>query len=106
MIATDLRLGIEESRLASHYRYHVIMNAAERETRAARYLKVVCWSDKEGCFVGRCPELFHGGCHGDDEAKVYRELSLATEEWVAILDFERLRLPPKAEVRRRNLRKA
>jgi len=39
-----------------------------------RYLKIVEWSDEDDCFVGQAPGLFYGGCHGDDEAKVYREL--------------------------------
>jgi predicted RNase H-like HicB family nuclease len=32
-----------------------------------RYVKIVEWLDEDECFVGSCPELFYGACHGDDE---------------------------------------
>ena len=41
---------------------------------SARYVKIVEWSDEDGCYVGTCPGLMHGGVHGRDEAKVYGEL--------------------------------
>jgi len=47
---------------------------------ASHYVKIVEWSDEDRCFVGRCPELFGGGCHGDDEVKVYAELTALVEE--------------------------
>lgn len=47
---------------------------------ASQYVKIVEWSDEDGCFVGQCPELFGGGCHGDDEVKVYAELTEMVEE--------------------------
>jgi hypothetical protein len=25
----------------------------------SRYLKIVEWSDEDGCFIGSCPELFY-----------------------------------------------
>jgi predicted HicB family RNase H-like nuclease len=50
-------------------------NAASRH-----YLKIVGWSSADGCFVGRAPGLFFGGCHGDDERKVYLELCDTVEE--------------------------
>ena len=40
----------------------------------ARYVKIVEWSDEDGCFIGSCPELFYGGCHGDNEREVFDEL--------------------------------
>lgn len=43
-------------------------------TAGARYVKIVEWSDEVGCFVGSCPGLFYGGCHGDDEKAVFAEL--------------------------------
>jgi predicted HicB family RNase H-like nuclease len=52
----------------------------ELQKQARRYIKVVEWSDEGGCFVGQCPELFAGGCHGADEAKVYKELCSMVEE--------------------------
>lgn len=52
------------------------------KTTSARYLKIVEWSDEDECFVGRCPGLFFGGCHGSDEAKVYRQLCELVEAHV------------------------
>ena len=31
-----------------------------------RYLKIVEWSEEDGCYVGRCPGLMLGGVHGMD----------------------------------------
>jgi predicted HicB family RNase H-like nuclease len=69
------------------------MKTTERKAKAARYLKVVEWSDADKCFVGRCPGLFAGGCHGPDEAEVYRQLCRAAEEWVAIIEGDGKPLP-------------
>ena len=55
-----------------------------KKTAKKHYLKLVEWSDEDGCYVGRCPELFLGGVHGDDEAKVYRELCGAVGEVIAL----------------------
>ena len=38
------------------------------------YVKIVEWSDEDQCFIGSCPSLFYGGCHGNDEKKVFAEL--------------------------------
>jgi predicted RNase H-like HicB family nuclease len=40
-----------------------------------KYLKVVKWSDEDRCYVGSVPGWIGPCCHGDDEAKVYQELS-------------------------------
>jgi predicted HicB family RNase H-like nuclease len=69
------------------------MKASERKAKAGRYLKIVEWSDEDKCFVGRCPGLFSGGCHGDDEAGVYRELCEIAEEWIEILEEDGRPLP-------------
>ena len=49
-----------------------------------QYLKIVEWSEEDTCYVGTCPGLMLGGIHGDDEAKVYKELCQAVEEWIEI----------------------
>ncbi|MDD2519599.1 MAG: toxin-antitoxin system HicB family antitoxin [Kiritimatiellae bacterium] len=49
-----------------------------------QYLKIVEWSEEDGCYVGTCPGLMLGGIHGDDETKVYRELCQAVDEWIEI----------------------
>jgi predicted HicB family RNase H-like nuclease len=58
-----------------------------------RYLKIVEWSDEDGCYVGRCPELMLGGVHGDDQLKVYRELCGVIEEWEKIYRDDNRSLP-------------
>ena len=39
---------------------------------SARYVKIVEWSDEDQCFVGSCPGLFYGGCHGGMKKKSLR----------------------------------
>ena len=47
---------------------------ANLRKQASHYVKIVEWSDEDQCFIGRCPELFHGGTHGESEAAVYSAL--------------------------------
>jgi len=61
------------------------MTRKEIKKQAARYAKIVEWSDEDGCFIGRCPELMAGGVHGADEAGVYAELCQVVEEMVALV---------------------
>lgn len=65
--------------------------------KAAHYFKFVEWSEEDGAFVGRCPTLFSGGVHGQDEAKVYAELCEVAEEWIALLEKEGQELPDPDE---------
>lgn len=58
-----------------------------------RYLKMVEWSEGDGCYVGTCPGLMLGGVHGNDEAKVYADLCRAVEEWIAIHEQDGAPLP-------------
>jgi predicted RNase H-like HicB family nuclease len=44
------------------------------------YVKIVEWSDEDQCFIGSCPSLFYGGCHGNDEKKVFAELCQIVDE--------------------------
>jgi len=69
------------------------MTRAQIKERAAHYAKFVEWSDEDRCFTGRCPDLFDGGVHGADEAKVYAELCQAAEEWIELLDKDGSPLP-------------
>ncbi|MDD2708852.1 MAG: toxin-antitoxin system HicB family antitoxin [Verrucomicrobiae bacterium] len=55
-------------------------NKTEIKKIASLYIKVVEWSEEDQCFVGKCPELFFGGVHGDDETDVYRQLCEAVED--------------------------
>ena len=49
---------------------------------SARYAKIVEWSEEDDCYVGTCPGLMFGGCHGDDEQKVFAELCEIVEDAV------------------------
>ena len=69
------------------------MKRSELKVRAARYTKLVAWSDEDVCFVGSAPPLIGQCCHGKDEAKVYAELCQIVEEWVAVLEGEGHKLP-------------
>jgi len=60
----------------------------------ARYLKIVEWSDEDQCFVGSCPGLFYGGCHGDDEKKVFDALCQMVDEMIALFHQDHKPLPP------------
>ena len=42
--------------------------------KGAYYVKIVEWSEEDQCFIGSCPRLFYGGCHGQDEKQVFAEL--------------------------------
>jgi len=60
----------------------------------ARYVKIVEWSDADQTYVGSCPGLFLGGCHGDDERMVFDELCEIVEEVLAIYRADGRPLPP------------
>ena len=63
-------------------------------TEGARYAKIVEWSDEDECFVGSCPGLFYGGCHGPDERKVFAKLCELVEETIRLYQREGRALPP------------
>jgi predicted RNase H-like HicB family nuclease len=68
-----------------------------------KYHRWVAWSEEDQVYVGRCPDLFSGGVHGDDPIKVARELEKVIDEWA--LDFRQsgeplppVRVKPMMEV--------
>jgi predicted RNase H-like HicB family nuclease len=61
---------------------------------STRYVKIVEWSDEDQCFVGSCPGLFYGGCHGDDERVVFAELCQLVDEMIELYQTEGKPLPP------------
>ncbi len=61
---------------------------------SARYIKLVEWSDEDGCFVGQCPGIIGPCCHGDDEANLYAELCQIVEEWIETMTGRGQPLPP------------
>ena len=69
------------------------MKRSEIKAKAARYTKIVEWSEADGCFVGSAPPLIGPCCHGRDEAKVYAELCRIVEEWIETLEKDGSALP-------------
>lgn len=60
---------------------------------SARYVKIVEWSDEDQCFVGSCPGLLYGGCHGDDEQAVFAELCEIVNEAIELYKKDGKPLP-------------
>jgi len=58
-----------------------------------RYVKIVELSEEDHYYVGSCPGLFYGGCHGDDDQEVFSELCRVVEETVALYMCEERPLP-------------
>jgi predicted RNase H-like HicB family nuclease len=61
---------------------------------SAKYVKIVEWSEEDQCFVGSCPGLIYGGCHGDDKKQVFDELCSILEEVIEIYRRDNKPLPP------------
>ncbi|MCA1795512.1 MAG: hypothetical protein LC660_16885 [Desulfobacteraceae bacterium] len=61
---------------------------------SARYAKIVEWSEEDRCYVGSAPGLIFGGCHGDDEKKVFEELCQIVEEAIDLYRKDNKPLPP------------
>ena len=61
---------------------------------SARYVKILEWSEEDQCFVGSCPGLFYGGCHGDDENEVFVQLCEIVAETIETYKKEGRALPP------------
>jgi predicted RNase H-like HicB family nuclease len=57
-------------------------------------VKIVEWSEEDGCFVGRYPGRLYGGCHGDDELAVFEQLCEAVDEVVELYKRDGKPLPP------------
>ncbi len=69
------------------------MKKSELKAKAAHYMKIVEWSDEDGCFVGSVPPLIGQCCHGKDEAAVYAGLCKIVEEWIELLEGDGHALP-------------
>jgi len=61
---------------------------------SAKYAKIVEWSEKDQCYVGSAPGLIFGGCHGDDEKRVFEELCQVVNEAIALYRKDGKPLPP------------
>lgn len=47
---------------------------------AARYPRVIEWSDEDKCFIGSAPPLVGQCCHGDTETEVAKQLAVIVED--------------------------
>ena len=61
---------------------------------STKYVKIVEYSNEDGCYVGSCPGLFYGGCHGNDEQEVFNQLCLLVEETIELYKKDNKELPP------------
>ena len=61
---------------------------------SARYAKIIAWSDEDGCYVGSCPGLLLGGCHGADEREVFAQLCVIVDETIDLYRAAGKPLPP------------
>ena len=59
-----------------------------------RFLKIVEWSNEDGCYVGSVPGWIGPCCHGENEAEVYKELCDVVDEWIEIYEKDGRPLPP------------
>ncbi|MEZ5352429.1 MAG: hypothetical protein R2762_07315 [Bryobacteraceae bacterium] len=57
-------------------------------------MKVVEWSGEDQGFVGSCPGLLYGGCHGDHELAVFEQLCAAVDEAIDLYKRDGKPLPP------------
>jgi hypothetical protein len=62
----------------------------------ALYATIVEWSPEDQGFVGGCPGLLYGGCHGTDERAVFSELCEIVEEVGELYRSAGKALPPPA----------
>ncbi|MBK5969846.1 MULTISPECIES: hypothetical protein [Thiorhodovibrio] len=61
---------------------------------SARYAKIVEWSEEDQCYIGSCPGLMYGGCHGDDEQQTFETLCQLVEEIITLYKADNKPLPP------------
>lgn len=61
---------------------------------SAKYAKIVEWSEEDQCYIGSAPGLVLGGCHGEDEKKVFVELCQIVEEAIMLYRKDKKPLPP------------
>jgi predicted RNase H-like HicB family nuclease len=62
---------------------------------STRYVKIVEWSEEDQCFIGSCPGLLAGGCHGSDERAVFAELCEIVDETIELYHQDGKPLPPE-----------
>ena len=85
-VAKSVTLSGNTGTDAKRYREKAARTAIEVKTMRANvhYVNPVERSEEDQCFVGSCPGLFYGGCHGDDEKAVFSELCQISDEIIAL----------------------
>ena len=68
--------------------------ATQVKEAAKFFLKIVEWSDEDGCYVGSAPPLIGQCCHGKTESAVLEQLQAIVEEWTENLIADGKPLPP------------
>ena len=58
-----------------------------------RYHKWIEWSEEDGVYIGKCPDLITG-IHGDDPVMLYSELCDVVEDVINHFESEGRVLPP------------
>ena len=59
-----------------------------------KYHRWVAWSEDDQAYIGRCPDLFLGGVHGDDPIKVAKHLQSVIDQWELELGESSAAFPP------------
>lgn len=62
-------------------------------SKGDRYVKLVEWSEEDDCFIGSCPGLFFGGCHGSDAKSVFSDLCEIIEETIQLYEQDGKQIP-------------
>lgn len=62
-----------------------------------RYSRIIEWDETDQCFVGRCPELFLGGCHGSSRGEVESQLQEIINDVIQDYKNSGKQLPPAAK---------
>ncbi|MCU0960475.1 MAG: type II toxin-antitoxin system HicB family antitoxin [Pirellulaceae bacterium] len=60
--------------------------------KSDQYHKWVEWSDEDGVYIGKCPDLITG-IHGDDPKRVYADLCEVIEDVIAHFESQGRPLP-------------
>lgn len=60
---------------------------------ADKYLKIVEWSEEDGCYIGSALGLIIGGVHGKNEARVFAQLCEVVDEAIKLFKKEGSPLP-------------
>jgi len=57
------------------------------------YMKVVEWSEEDGCYIGSAPPLVGPCCHGNTEEDVYRQLAVIVPDVIQTYKERGFKLP-------------